>query len=88
MSPTRHPKDLNVVVILVFKARMKHEIGFGHLDEARASNVQVQMIWSSAHFWTHVFWTNCTSLENLEMKNDSGGCSFQSGIITTLQSVM
>ena len=27
------------------------------------------MIWSSAHFWTCVFWTNHTSLENLETKN-------------------
>ena len=40
------------------------------LGEARASNVQVQIIWLLAYFWTYVFWTNHTSLENLETKKN------------------
>ena len=36
------------------ETRERHKIGFGHLDEARASNVQVQVIWLLAYFWTYV----------------------------------
>ena len=64
------------------QACTKHEIGFGHLDVACASNVQVQTIWLLAHFWTHVFWTNHTSLQNLETKNDGKLCGFRSKTVT------